>query len=175
MLLEIPGGILRPWRADDAASLVRHANNPRVWANLRDRFPSPYTPGDADAWLRHCARTVPITDLAIDVEGEAVGGVGLVLQTDVERVDAEIGYWLGEEYWGRGLMSAAVGAFVPWAFSRFNLARVHANVFAFNAASARVLEKAGFELEGRLRQSAYKNEQLIDQLLYARVRSDWRP
>jgi ribosomal-protein-alanine N-acetyltransferase len=108
MLLEIPGGMLRPWRGDDAASLARHANNRRVWANLRDRFPSPYTLNDADAWLRHCARAVPVTDLAIDVGGEAVGGLGVVLQSDVECVDAEIGYWLGEAYWGRGLMSAAV-------------------------------------------------------------------
>ena len=175
MLLEIPGATLRPWRADDAVSLARHADNRRVWANLRDRFPSPYTLDDAEAWLRHCARTAPVTDVAIDVGGEAVGGIGIVLQSDVERVDAEIGYWLGEPHWGRGLMSAAVGAFVPWAFARFNLARIHANVFAFNTASARVLEKAGFQLEGRLRQSAFKDGRLIDPLLYARVREDWTP
>jgi ribosomal-protein-alanine N-acetyltransferase len=175
VLLEIPGATLRPWRADDAVSLARHAHNRRVWANLRDRFPSPYTLDDAEAWLRHCARTAPVTDVAIDVAGEAVGGIGIVLQSDVERVDAEIGYWLGELHWGRGLMSAAVTAFVPWAFVKFNLARIHANVFAFNIASARVLEKAGFQLEGRLRQSAFKDGRLIDQLLYARVREGWHP
>ena len=114
-------------------------------------------------------------DFAIDVKGEAVGGIGLVLRTDVERVDAELGYWLGESHWGRGVMSGAVDAFVPWALDRFNLARVHAQVFAFNGASARVLAKAGFVLEGRMRQSAVKDGKLIDQLLYARVREGWRP
>jgi len=175
MYLPFPGGTIRSWRSDDAGALARHANSRRVWANLRDRFPSPYTLDDADAWVRHCVRTVPATDFAIEVNGEAVGGIGLVLRTDVERVDAEVGYWLGEAYWGRGVMSEALQAFVPWALERFNLARMHAHVFAFNGASARVLEKAGFALEGRLRHSAFKDGTLIDQLLYARVRQDWRP
>jgi ribosomal-protein-alanine N-acetyltransferase len=175
MYLPFPGGVVRTWRADDASSLAKHANNRRVWANLRDRFPSPYTLEDADAWLRHCVRAVPATDFAIDVHGEAVGGIGLVLRTDVERIDAEIGYWLGEAHWGRGVMSGAVQAFTPWALERFNLARLHAHVFAFNGASARVLEKAEYVLEGRLRHSAVKDGTLIDHLLFARVREDWRP
>ena len=175
MHLPFAGGVVRSWRADDASALARHANNRRVWANLRDRFPSPYTIDDAEAWLRHCVRAVPATDFAIEVEGEAAGGIGVVLRGDVERVDAEVGYWLGESHWGRGVMSGAVEAFAPWALERFNLARLHALVFAFNRASARVLEKAGFALEGRLRQSAIKDGVLIDQLLYARVREQWRP
>jgi len=175
MLLPIAGGLIRPWRADDVTALARHADNRRVWANLRDRFPSPYTLDDADAWLRHCARIVPVTDFAIEVDGVAAGGIGVVLRTDVERVDTELGYWLGEPFWGRGVMSAAVTAFVPWVFDRFHVARVHANVFDFNAASARVLEKAGFTLEGRLRQSAFKDGRLIDQLVYARIREGWQP
>ncbi len=175
MYLEFPGGLIRSWRADDAAPLARHANNRRVWANLRDRFPSPYTLDDADAWLRHCVRAVPATDFAIEVDGEAVGGIGVVLRSDVERVDAEVGYWLGETQWGKGVMSGAVQVFAPWALERFNLARLHAHVFAYNGASARVLEKAGFALEGRLRHSAIKDGTVIDQLLYARIRDSWRP
>jgi [ribosomal protein S5]-alanine N-acetyltransferase len=175
MLLPFQSGVIRAWRVDDAVALVRHANNRRVWANLRDRFPSPYTMEDADGWLRHCARTVPATDFAIEVEGESVGGIGVVLRSDVERVDAEIGYWLGEACWGRGVMTAAVQTFVPWVLERFNLARLHAHVFEFNGASARVLEKSGFTLEGRLRQSAFKDGRLIDQLLYARIREGWHP
>jgi RimJ/RimL family protein N-acetyltransferase len=175
MLLPIDGGLIRSWRADDVTSLARHANNRKVWANLRDRFPSPYTLDDAEAWLRHCARTVPVTDFAIEVDGEAAGGIGVVLRTDVERVDTELGYWLGEQYWGRGVMSRAVAAFVPWVFERFHVARIHANVFDFNTASARVLAKAGFALEGRLRQSAFKDGRLIDQLVYARIREGWKP
>lgn len=175
MYLEFPGGVIRSWRSDDALALARHANNRRVWANLRDRFPSPYTLDDADGWLRHCARAVPATDFALDVDGEAVGGIGVVLRSDVERVDAEVGYWLGEAHWGKGVMSGAMQVFAPWALERFNLARLHAHVFHFNAASARVLEKAGFTLEGRLRHSAVKDGSLIDQLLYARLRDPWRP
>lgn len=175
MMLPFTGGMVRTWRGDDAPSLARHADNRRVWANLRDRFPSPYTLDDADGWIRHCVREVPATNFAIDVGGEAVGGIGLVLRSDVERVDAEIGYWLGEPYWGRGLASGAVQAFAPWSLRRFHLARLHAHVFAFNTASARVLEKSGFTLEGRLRQSAFKDGRLIDQLLYARLSEDWQP
>ncbi len=175
MLLPFAGGTVRPWRLDDAPALARHANSRRVWANLRDRFPHPYTIDDANAWVRHCARLVPTTDFAIEVNGEAVGGIGAVLRGDIERVDAEIGYWLGEGCWGRGIMSGALAEFAPWVFERFNLARLHAHVFAFNHASARVLEKTGFQLEGRLRQSAFKDGRLIDQLLYARIREDWTP
>ena len=113
MLLPIDGGLIRPWGADEVHAVARPANNRKVWANLRDRFPSPYTLDDAEAWLRHCARIVPVTDFAIEVDGEAAGGIGVVLRTDVERVDTELGYWLGEQYWGRGVMSEAVAAFVP--------------------------------------------------------------
>jgi RimJ/RimL family protein N-acetyltransferase len=175
MLLPFPGGVLRWWRSDDAPALARHADNRKVWANLRDRFPSPYTIEDADAWVRHCTREVPATNFVIDIGGEAVGGIGLVLRSDVERVDAEIGYWLGEAYWNRGVATGAVQAFAPWALQRFHLARLHALVFDFNAASARVLEKAGFTFEGRLRHSAFKDGRLIDQLLYARVWEGWQP
>jgi RimJ/RimL family protein N-acetyltransferase len=173
MLLPFPGGIIRDWRADDAEPLARHANNRRVWENLRDRFPSPYTFDDAEGWLRHCARVVPAVDFAIEVGGEASGGIGVELGSDVERVGAEVGYWLGQSCWGRGVMSGAVQAFAPWALDRYNLARLYARVFAFNVASARVLEKAGFALEGRLKHSAFKNGALIDQLLYARTRERW--
>ena len=166
---------MRAWRLDDAPALARHANNRRVWANLRDRFPHPYTMEDANAWVRHCARLVPNTDFAIEVDDQAVGGIGVVLRSDIERVDAEVGYWLGEGWWGRGIMSGALEVFAPWSLERFNLARLHAHVFEFNHASARVLEKNGFVLEGRLRHSAFKDGRLIDQLLYARVREDWAP
>jgi ribosomal-protein-alanine N-acetyltransferase len=175
MHIMFPGGVIRHWRLDDAAALSRHANSRKIWAALRDRFPHPYTPDDADAWVRHCVRAMPVTDFAIEVEGEASGGIGVVLRSDVERIDAELGYWLGESCWGRGLMTRALQAFVPWALERFDLARLHAHVFDFNEASARVLEKAGFSLEGRLRSAALKDGRVIDQLLYARIREGWQP
>lgn len=162
--------IVRDWRHEDAPSLARHADNPRVWANLRDRFPSPYSLEDAEHWVRHAGRALPATDFAIQVEGEAAGGIGVVLRDDVDRVSAELGFWLGEPFWGRGVMTGAVTSFVPWAFERFDLSRIFAQVFAFNAASARVLEKAGFVLEATLRRSAIKGGAITDQWQFAKVR-----
>lgn len=170
MHLTFGRGAIRTWRLDDAPSLARQADNVRVWANLRDRFPSPYTIQDAESWIRHCLRSTPATDFAIAVDGQAVGGIGLVLQQDVERIGAEVGFWLGEAFWGRGIMTAALSAFAPWALDYYRLERLYAHVFEFNAASARVLEKSGFVREARLRRAAIKQGRVIDQLLYARLR-----
>lgn len=159
--------ILRPWRAGDEVSLVRHADNREVWLNLRDRFPHPYTPADAEAWVRIATARRPQTNLAISVDGEAVGGVSLMLHDDVERLSAEIGYWLGEAFWGRGIMSAAVRASTEYAFSTFRLTRVYALPFARNAASLRVLEKAGYTREGVLRRSVVKDGEILDQVVFA--------
>jgi ribosomal-protein-alanine N-acetyltransferase len=172
MYLVRPCCIVRDWRVEDAPALSRHADNRKIWANVRDRFPSPYTIEDAEQWVRHCTRALPATDFAIDVDGEVAGGIGVVLQTDVERVSAELGFWLGERLWGRGVMTEAVSAFVPWAFERYSLTRIYAHVFEYNLASTRVLEKAGFTQEARLRQAVIKNGQVIDEYLYARVRGD---
>jgi len=161
------GCTLRPWRAGDEASLRRHADDREVWRNLRDRFPHPYTEADASAWVAYASGQAPPTNLAIEVAGEAVGGIGVLLHDDVERVSAEIGYWLGREHWGRGLMTGAVRAATRYAFSTFALTRVYALPFAGNAASCRVLEKAGYRREGLLRRSAIKDGIVLDQLLYA--------
>ena len=161
---------LRPFREGDQASIVQYANNRRVWLNLRDAFPHPYTGADADAWVRRVAAQQPPAQCAIEVAGEAVGSIGLTLQEDVHRRSAEVGYWLGEPFWGRGLMSEAVAAFTAYAFATFDVCRLYAAVFEWNPASARVLEKAGYVLEGRLRKSVTKAGQTIDQILFAYVR-----
>ena len=160
---------LRRWRADDVASLARHADNRRVWLNLRDRFPHPYSAADAEWWVLHTSAEEPPVHLAIVVEGAAVGGIGIELQPDVHRRSAEIGYWLGEEYWGRGIMTEAVRATTRYAIERFDLCRVFAGVFDTNPASVRVLEKAGYTFEGRMRKSVVKAGAVLDQLLYAYV------
>lgn len=172
MYLVRPTCIIRDWRVDDASSLSRHANNRRIWLMVRDRFPSPYTIEDAEHWVRHCMRALPATDFAIEVDGEASGGIGVVLRDDVERVSAELGFWLGETMWGRGVMTDAVSAFVPWALERFNLQRVYAHVFERNPASARVLEKSGFTREARLRRAVIKEGEILDEWLFARVLGD---
>jgi RimJ/RimL family protein N-acetyltransferase len=161
--------IVRDWRVDDASALSRHANNRKIWAMVRDRFPSPYTIEDAEHWVRHCMRALPATDFAIEVDGEASGGIGVVVRDDVERISAEIGFWLGESVWGRGVMTDAVSAFVPWAFERFSLQRIYAHVFEFNQASVRVLEKSGFVREGRLRRAVIKDGRVLDEWLLARI------
>ncbi|HEX8558656.1 MAG TPA: GNAT family protein, partial [Pyrinomonadaceae bacterium] len=132
-------------------------------------FPHPYTPAAARAWLGFVAQKTPETDFALAVGGEAAGGIGITLREDVARRSAEIGYWMGRAHWGRGLATAAVRALTDWAFAHFDLCRLDASVFDWNPASARVLEKAGYVLEGRLRKSATKDGRTIDQLLYARV------
>jgi RimJ/RimL family protein N-acetyltransferase len=161
---------VRSWQPGDLDALVRHADNPRVAANLRDRFPSPYTRADGEAWLALAAQMRPETNFAVEAGGEAVGGIGLILGSDVERVSAEIGYWLGESVWGRGLATAAVAGLSQHAFAAFGLTRLFALPFAANGASRRVLEKAGYVLEGIMRRSAIKNGQIQDQALYALVR-----
>ena len=158
---------VRPFRNTDARSIAAHADNRRVWINLRDRFPHPYTLADARAFIRHARRAVPPTRFAVAVEGAAVGGIGFMLHGDVERVSAEIGYWLGEPFWGRGIMTEALVAVTAYALRTHHLTRVYAVPFAWNPASFRVLEKAGYTLEGRMRKSAIKDGRVVDQMLYA--------
>ncbi len=163
--------ILRPWKLSDADALVRHANNRKIWLNLRDRFPHPYTEADAHAW---CALRATDTgsphNFAIEFAGEAIGAIGLEFFADVHRKTAEIGYWLGESMWGRGLGTIAAKAVSEYAFATFDLHRHQAMVFGWNPASARVLEKAGYTLEARLRNHIFKDNRLCDALIYARLR-----
>ncbi|MCI0452016.1 MAG: GNAT family N-acetyltransferase [Candidatus Latescibacteria bacterium] len=162
--------VLREWRRGDEPSLVRHANNRNVWINVRDSFPFPYTPSDAKAWIRLATTTGLNEVFAIDVDGFAVGAIGLKPGEDVHRLGAEIGYWLGEEFWNRGIATEAVKAVTGHAFAVMGMARVHAAVFEWNTSSMRVLEKAGFVKEGVLAKSAIKDRKIIDQVVYARVR-----
>src|SRR5207245_4205509 len=158
---------VRSWRASDLEPLVRHANNRKIWINLRDRFPHPYTKADGRRFIRAMRAANPETAFAIAVNGEAAGGIGFVLQQDVDRVSAEIGYWLGERFWGRGITTEALAAVTRYAIETHGLTRVFAVPFAHNAASCRVLEKAGYVLEARLRRSAVKDGRILDQLQYA--------
>lgn len=171
-LLALTTCTIRPWRLDDIESLVWHADNPNVAQYLRHAFPSPYTLADGEAWLARSAAEERPTNFAIEVDGAAVGGIGLRLGEDVHRRGAEIGYWLGEAYWGRGIVTEAVGALTRWGIEEFNLVRIDAHVFAPNAGSARVLEKNGYVLEGRLRKRVEKHGEILDALVYAFVVED---
>lgn len=167
MRLPLKSCDVRSWRASDLDSLVRHANNRNIWLNLRDAFPHPYTRLDGRSFIRTMRRRQPEAAFAIAVDDEAVGGIGFVMHSDVERVSAEIGYWLGEAFWGRGIVTEALVALTRYAIDTHGLTRVYALPYARNAASCRVLEKAGYALEARLRRSAIKDGVIIDQLQYA--------
>ena len=132
-------------------------------------FPHPYSVDDARQFLDSVIAAERESVYAIVLDGSAVGTIGLKLRTDVDRVAAEMGYWLGEEYWGRGILTEVVRAFTPWALQAFKLTRLEAIVFVGNEASARVLEKTGYQLEATMRRSAIKAGKTIDRWLYAYV------
>lgn len=170
MRIECGEHVIRDLVIEDASSIARYANNRRIAMWLRDRFPSPYTRADAEAFLTAISRQNPRTVFAIATLEEAIGGIGLEFRDDVHRFTAELGYWLGEPFWGRGIMTEAVRRFTSWAFEHLEVHRIYASVFDGNAPSIRVLEKAGFEREGRLRAAVFKNGRILDQLVYAKIK-----
>lgn len=161
---------IRPWRLDDAESLTRNANNRKVWLALRDAFPHPYSIEDAYEFIRGATAGDTARNFCIEINGAAVGGIGIRVGQDVHRHTAELGYWLAEDFWGRGIMSEAVAAFTDFCFANFSLRRIYAEPFANNPASARVLEKANFDFEGRLKNNVVKDGEVLDSLLYARTK-----
>ncbi len=171
--MEIPakGFVLRSWRYDDEASLVRNANNRRIWINLTDAFPHPYTEAHARRWIGMC-QDEPRRSMqfAIVLEGIAIGGIGFEPCAGIHRLTARIGYWLGEAYWGRGIATEALVHTSAHAFARFDFERLQAEVFEYNQASARVLEKVGYTLEGRLSRNCLKDGRVVDELIYALLR-----
>jgi ribosomal-protein-alanine N-acetyltransferase len=163
--------LLRRWRLGDKEALIRHADNPKIWRNVRDLFPYPYTEQDADEWLAHATveEDTPWV-FAIEIDGEAGGTISLLPRSDVERHSAELGYWLGEAFWSRGIMTAAVRALTERAFEQSDFYRIYADVFAWNPASMRVLEKAGYRREAVLTRAVVKDGVLMDQVIYAITR-----
>lgn len=168
--IRLAQALLRPWRQDDAGSIARHANDHAVWRNMRDRFPHPYTLTDAKEWLAFVATVPAGTSFAIEVDGEAAGGISFESLPDVFRIGAELGYWLGRAHWGKGIVTEAVRAVTDHLFAHFDFVRVQASVFSWNPASARVLEKAGYTLEATNRRAMIKEGEIGDRWLYVRLR-----
>ena len=162
---------LRNWRADDAQGLVKYANNQKIADNLRDGFPHPYTLEDAAGYIQNLgADSDARICLAIDIGGEAVGSIGVFLKENVYRKSAEIGYWLGEPFWGQGIITEAIRQICGIAFQKFDIVRIFAEPYAYNTGSRRALEKAGFVLEGILKNSVCKNGEIFDSCIYALVK-----
>jgi len=160
---------LREFRKSDIKLLAGLCNNKKIWDNLRDYIPHPYTEKDAEEFIGFCKNENPQLTFAIEVEGEFAGSIGLVRQKDVYRLSAEIGYWLGEPYWGKGIMTEAVWQLTEYGFSRLGLVRIYTGVFDFNRASQRVLEKAGFKLECISEKALIKNDRICDEYKYALI------
>ncbi len=161
--------LVRDWEWGDAQSIVNHANNKKIWLNMRDRFPHPYKIADAEKFIRNALSLTPATMFAISSDREAIGGIGLHIMEDVHRFTAEMGYWLAEPFWGRGIMTQVVKGFTQFAFDRFSLNRIFAMPYALNEPSIRVLEKTGFEREGLLRANVLKDGKVLDQVVYSKI------
>jgi ribosomal-protein-alanine N-acetyltransferase len=162
--------LLRSWQAADLDTLVAQADNINVWNQLRNYFPHPYTPEDGEAWIAQQQGIVPAVNLAIEADGFLAGGIGIIRNTDVYYYSAEIGYWLGETFWGKGIATEAVRQMVDYAFFYFDITRLYAEVFEYNKASMRVLEKNGFYLEGVRRKAVFKNGIFQDDYIWVKIR-----
>jgi [ribosomal protein S5]-alanine N-acetyltransferase len=172
-VIELKQFTLRAWNPEDASTLVKHANNPRIASNLRDGFPYPYTLPDAKKWLKMVGENQEDVILAIEVKGEASGGIGLHGLKDVYRYNAEIGYWLSESFWGKGIMTEAVAAMVIHAFTHTSWLRLFACIFENNPASMKVLEKNGFKPEAIHRKAVMKGGKLLDEHLFSLLKDQW--
>ena len=160
---------------DDAAGLTAGINNYSVWLHLRDWVLHPYTVEDAITYLQRVTTPQSEHAVCVEVDGIVRGGMSNRIGSDIHCRTAELGYWLAEPLWGRGIMTAAVRAFVPACLQAFDLDRIFATTSSKNPASARVLEKAGFTFEGRLLKNAIKGDEVLDSLIYAWIREDSPP
>lgn len=174
MRLPVPAGpvTLRAWRRDDVAALAEEANSRAVWRNMIHTFPHPYTLEDAEQWVARCIDQDPQQDLVIASDDRLIGVCGIQLGEGVSTFTGSVGYWLGERHWGRGIASAAFAAFLGYVWDTFPVRRLQAEVFSWNPASARVLEKNGFTLEGTRRRAIHKDGELIDEWFYSLLRDD---
>lgn len=174
MRLECGKCAIRTSRAEDAATIARYANNRNVSRWLRDIVRYPYTVEDAREWIAGALGREPHTTFAIEAAGEPVGAVNYIPSEDIERYSAEIGYWLAEPFWGRGIATAAVKLFCDYCFTELNLLRLYALPFGDNPGSMRVLEKAGFTREGVLKAGVVKDGVVHDYVIYARINPHWK-
>jgi len=164
---------IRSYQISDLETLVKYANNIKVSQLLRDQFPFPYTRFDAEAWLMEAFNQHAETNFAIANKQELIGAIGINLQDDVNRFSAEIGYWLGEPFWGKGIVTNAVKIFTNYTFENFDLNRIFANVFEGNIASERVLMKVGYKKEAILKKAVYKEGKFLDQYIYAILKNEF--
>ena len=158
---------LRPLTESDIESFVYYANNPKIAKNLTNRFPHPYTLENGKEFLSMIEESDPPNVLTIDIEGRSVGAIGIHPQSDIQCKNAEMGYWLAEPFWGKGIVTNAVIQMVEYGFKNWDIDRIFARPFGPNIGSQKVLEKAGFTLEARFEKTLFKNGEYLDELVYA--------
>lgn len=161
---------LKPWTLDDLDNLVKYANNWHIAKFMTNAFPYPYSLEDGKNFINKFSHDNPLRVFAIRIHGEAAGGIGLHPQTDIMCMNAELGYWLAEPYWGNGIVTRAIQEIVQYGFEKFDINRIYARPFSSNTASQRVLEKCGFHLEARIEGNILKNGEIFDELIYAKRR-----
>lgn len=159
---------IRPWKPEDVRQLASICNNRKIWLNVRDRFPHPYTVSDAVEWIAFTLDQKPIQNMAVTFNGEIAGSVGVMPKDDVYRKSIEIGYFIDESFWGKGIATAAVSLIVDYVKIHFDVIRLYAEVFAHNAASMKVLEKNGFKLEGIREKAVIKNNVIMDDYVWVK-------
>lgn len=164
------GIIIRKFREEDALSLAKYANNRKIWKNLRNTFPSPYTKEDALDWIRLNQKMKQPISFALVLNNECIGSVGFRPRSDVYIKSQELGYWLGEPFWGKGIMSKAVKFMADRALERFDIVRLEAHVYSWNLGSMRVVEKAGFYREAVLKQRIFKDGEIGDEHIFVRFK-----
>lgn len=165
--------MLRPYEDGDIETIPRYANNRKIWKNLTDSFPHPYTEQNAREWVAYTKTHPQEINFAIAAPDGVIGGIGVVPGTGVFCKSGSIGYWLGEPFWGKGLMTQAARAVTAHVFAQTDLARLSACVYETNPASMRVLEKVGYTFESRLRKAIFKDGALLDEMVYAMLRNEW--
>ena len=161
--------ILRLWKIEDAQALASIANNRNIWNNVRDRLPSPYTVKDALEWIGHTQKENPKTNFAIEYKGMLAGSAGCILKDDINRKTLEIGYFIGEHFWGKGIATEAVKLITEYVIKEFKPVRIYAEVFEHNKASMRVLQKNGFYLETISRKAVIKNNAVLDNYIWVKL------
>ena len=165
---------IRSFEENDVDSIVKYANNIEVSRYLRDSFPYPYSRENAIQWVSFVKNNYSTLFFAIANDKELIGGISAVPQPDVHRFSAEVGFWIGQLFWNKGIMTKAIPAFCNYLFTKFNFNRLTSNVFDGNEASKKVLSRSGFILEGVLRKSVYKNDKFVDQFIYGLLKEDFQ-
>jgi len=160
---------LREWKRSDADALAAIANNKKIWDNVRDILPYPYTKRDAKEWLELVKKQKTVTTFCIEVDGKLAGSIGVTLKDDVYKKTAEIGYFIAEEYWGKGAATEAIKQMVSYVQKEFDIVRIYAEVFEFNRASMKALEKNGFYLESIRKKAAFKNNMIVDDYVWVKL------